>query len=262
MTLRHSAGRWTHEAASGIVVAMRTQADDLRTSLSFGPPQRPRDAATLIIVRRDGPAPRVLLGKRHSGHQFMPNMHVFPGGRLEPDDWRMRSSADLSQIDLRRLQLRMGGRASPARARGLALAAVRETFEETGFIIGAPHADEPPAGGPGWASFIATGHVPDISRLTYFARAITPPGRTRRFDTRFFVAGADAVVNLERPAVPAVGELLQPNWFCFEDALALDLPFITRDILMRLRPVMDDLKGNHPVSFQYMKGKTWRLEML
>ena len=57
---------------------------------------RPRDAATLIIVRRDGAAkPRVLMGKRHADHAFMPNKFVFPGGRLDPADCRVEPIGDL-----------------------------------------------------------------------------------------------------------------------------------------------------------------------
>ena len=47
---------------------------------------RPKDAATLILVDRSGPAPKVLLGKRHARHKFMPGRYVFPGGRVDPDD--------------------------------------------------------------------------------------------------------------------------------------------------------------------------------
>ena len=47
---------------------------------------RPRNAATLIIVRRDRSKPQVLMGKRNSGHDFMPNLWVFPGGRIDDDD--------------------------------------------------------------------------------------------------------------------------------------------------------------------------------
>ena len=50
---------------------------------------RPKDAATLILVDRGGQVPKVLLGKRHQGHKFMPGKFVFPGGRVDPADRRM-----------------------------------------------------------------------------------------------------------------------------------------------------------------------------
>lgn len=241
---------------------MTTQDDDLKTSRSFPVPQRPRDAATLIVLKRDGTEPRILMGKRHAGHKFMPNMYVFPGGRLDPEDCRMRPGRDLEAGVLGKLMLRMRGRASIGKARGLALAAVRETFEETGFIVGTPHGGEVRPRGEAWGHFLATGHSPDLSGLVYFARAITPPGRTRRFDTRFFAVDAGALANVDDPRPPDPGELLSPAWFTFAQALALDLPFITRDVLTRLAPVVETLPQPRPVPFQYMKGKSWRLDHL
>src|SRR5512132_1324635 len=112
---------------------------------------RPRDAATLIIVRRDGMAtPRVLMGKRHASHAFMPNKYVFPGGRLDAADCRVRPSKDLHPATLAKLLARMRGKPTEARARGLAHAAVRETWEETGLLFG--HAKP--------------GEAPDLSALT------------------------------------------------------------------------------------------------
>ena len=58
-------------------------ANELKSSRLFARPQRPSDSATLIIVRRDGPAPRILLGQRSGHHKFMPGKYVFPGGRYD-----------------------------------------------------------------------------------------------------------------------------------------------------------------------------------
>src|SRR5262245_64720777 len=143
---------------------------------------RPRDAATLIIVRRDGTArPRVLMGKRHASHAFMPNKFVFPGGRLDPADCRIEPIADLDPTVRDKLLARMRAPATPARARGLAMAAIRETFEEVGIIIGRPAGDERSSSrSPAWRAFLDTGHRPDLSGMRLFARAIAPPGRSRR----------------------------------------------------------------------------------
>ena len=99
---------------------------------------RPRDASTLIIVRRDGSAPRVLMGQRHADHKFMPNKFVFPGGRVDPADSRIVPIVDLRAAVARRLMARMRGTPTERRARALAMAAIRETFEETGLVIGRP----------------------------------------------------------------------------------------------------------------------------
>ena len=211
--------------------------------------QVPRDSATLILVRRDGPAPRILMGQRHGGHAFMPNKYVFPAGRLDAADTRIKPARDLHPATLARLMARMRSRPSAARARGIAAAAVRETFEEAGLLFGrAGEAD-----------------APDLSGLVFFARAITPPGRTRRFDSRFFVADAAHVSNLDAPLHPGSGELHPLTWFTLEETLGLDLPLITVDILSRLKPFLDRgaLPGpDAPASFQYQRGKTWREEVL
>ncbi len=211
--------------------------------------QRPRDAATLILVRRDTSIPRILMGQRHGNHAFMPNKYVFPGGRLDASDSRTKPLLDLDEAVLAKLMARMRSKPSPARARAFAIAALRETFEETGLLFGRSNPTS----------------APDLSALVYFARAITPPGRTRRFDSRFFVADAAHVSNLDKPLHVGSGELLTPAWVTLEETLSLDLPSITKDILRRLRPFLDEgrLPGpGCPVSFQYYRQKKWIEEVL
>jgi 8-oxo-dGTP pyrophosphatase MutT (NUDIX family) len=211
--------------------------------------QRPRDAATLILVRHDETVPRILMGQRHADLAFMPNKYVFPGGRLDPGDGRIKPAHDLHGEVLAKLMQRMGSKPTAARARSLAVAAIRETFEETGLLFGRQ----------------APADAPDLSGLIYFARAITPPGRTRRFDSRFFVADAAHVGNLDNPHHNGSGELLTLAWFTLDETLGLDLPSITKDILRRLRPYLDErrLPGHGcPVSFQYYHRKSWAEETL
>jgi len=239
------------------------QDPELNNSRQFIEAQRPRDSATLIVVRHDDNVPRVLLGQRHGSHAFMPNKFVFPGGRLDTVDMRTKVKGELDPVVHDKLLKRMRGRVSAARARGLAIAAVRETYEETGLFFGhipmtARLPDE------NWDSILSAAPL-DLSNLRYFARAITPPGRTRRFDSRFFVTNARHIGNLDSPRHPGSGELLTPHWFSFAEALELELPSITRDVLKRLRPLMEtqqDLPADQPVSFQYFRGKSWREETL
>ena len=238
---------------------------ELRHSRQFDKPQRPRDSATLIVVRRDDHHPRILLGQRHSAHAFMPGKFVFPGGRLDPHDSRMTPLDDLSPAKIDRLTHRMRGRVSKARARGLALAAVRETFEETGFIVGKAHDGSLRSPGGGWDAFLGSGHAPCLAPLHFFARAITPPGRTRRFDSRFFVVDAANFANLDAPITPGTDELLRPHWFTFDETASLDLPQITADILGRLRTILDAARWpghGDPVSFQYQLNGKWREDSL
>lgn len=226
---------------------------------------RPRDAATLIILRRDGPQPRVLMGKRHSGHRFMPNLFVFPGGRVDAGDCRVTPAEPLHPEVERKLLVRMRGRPSPLRARGLAMAAIRETFEETGLVVGRPSDAPTRSRAAGWQAYLETGHRPDLAPLRYLARAITPPGRTRRFDTRFFVVDADHVGNVDAPVETASEELLDRHWLTLADTADLELPAITRTILSHLGEVLAGpgaFAPDQPVPFQYMRGREWVWEAL
>lgn len=236
---------------------------ELAGSRQFAQAQKPRDSATLIVVRHDDAVPRVLLGQRHGSHAFMPNMFVFPGGRLDPGDMRIKVGSDLHPLVHEKLQQRMRGHASLSKARGLAIAAIRETYEETGLLLG-NIPDGASLANEEWDSILAATRL-DLSPLRFFARAITPPGRTRRFDSRFFVANARHIGNLDSPRHPGSGELLTPHWFSFAEAQELELPMITRDILKRLEPLMEaqqDLPADLPVCFQYYKGKSWREDEL
>lgn len=205
---------------------------------------RPRDSSTLILVRRDGGAPRILMGQRAGGHAFMPNKYVFPGGRLDAADSRVKPAKDLHPATLSKLMSRMRGKPTPSRARGLAYAAVRETWEEAGLLFGRTRLED----------------APDLSGLTLFMRAITPPGRTRRYDSRFFVADADQLANIDAPHHDGGGELLTLSWLTLEETASLDLPLITIDALRRLKPFLAAGRlppQDCPASFQYYRGKTW-----
>ncbi len=187
--------------------------------------RRPRDAATLIIVRRGKKAPEVLLGCRDASHAFMPNRYVFPGGRVDLADGFVPAASKLRpDVAHRLLQA-----ATPTRARALAIAAIRETFEETGLIIGnktktAPTGEvaEP------WRGFLDAGFAPALDALDYIARAITPPGRPRRFNARFFMAEEQAITG---GAIKSNGELGDIRWVPLDEAQQLPVPTITKLIL-------------------------------
>ena len=209
------------------------------------PAPRPKDAATLLIVRRDGPAPRVLMGQRHKGHAFMPDKWVFPGGRIHPSDFRVPAASELRPEVAEPLQR---GCLAP-RARALAMAAIRETFEETGLLLARP---APPRASRGeWRDFLAAGALPDLGALDYVARAITPPGRTRRFDARFFVADASALLSLT--PVASSDELGEVAWFDWDEAAKLDLPAITRSILAEVAARLEN--PGRPIPFhRFVRG--------
>src|SRR3954451_1819750 len=149
------------------------------------PYRRPKDAATLILVDRSAATPRVLVGKRHDKVVFQPGKIVFPGGSVDVSDNRVPAAAPIPQ-ELEANLLKGSPRITPGRARSLAVAAIREAAEETGLCLGRKSDGAAPVLEGAWRPFTEAGLLPDPSGLFLIARAITPPGRVRRFDTRFF----------------------------------------------------------------------------
>lgn len=194
---------------------------------------KPRDAATLIIVDRSGDVPKVLLGRRHAGLKFMAGKLVFPGGRMEPGDRKMPVASELDSHAGARL-MRAVQRPSLAKARALALAAVRETFEETGLLLGRRVDTVPPVPEGPWQAFAAAGVLPDLAQLHFIVRAITPPRRPRRFDARFFAADASAIVHRVDGKVGPESELVELVWLPIPEAKRHDLPTITQVALDEL----------------------------
>jgi 8-oxo-dGTP pyrophosphatase MutT (NUDIX family) len=205
---------------------------------SKGRAVKPKDAATLIIVKRDSEYTKILMGKRAASHKFMPNKFVFPGGKVDPGDSRIRPPNDLHPSVLKRL---MKG-CSESRARSLALAAIRETFEETGLLLGEADSMTIKTRSPQWNAFLQHGINPRLDTLNVIARAITPPYRNRRFDTRFFMVEADIIQGDVHAAPVGSGELLELHWVSLNDAEKLELPVITRAIL---KEVEQRLVGGH-----------------
>ncbi len=228
--------------------------------------KNPHDAATLIIIRKDGSSPvKVMMGKRHEAHKFMPGKFVFPGGRIDVGDGRIKALAELDGKVEASLNCKMRGRPGKSRARAIAMAAIRETFEETGLIIGRPNDKGLQSRSNGWKQFYRTGYAPCLDQIRFLARAITPPFRPRRFDTRFLVVDSSAVANIDSPLAVETDELLETHWVTIENTADLDLPWITRQILMRLETALeqpDGLAPGAPVSFQYMRSKQWVYETI
>jgi 8-oxo-dGTP pyrophosphatase MutT (NUDIX family) len=197
------------------------------------PNLKPRDAATLIIVDRSGDVAKVLLGKRHAGLKFMAGKLVFPGGRMEPGDRRMPVASELDTHAGARL-MRGVQRPSLAKARALALAAVRETFEETGLLLGKRVDAVPPVPEGPWQAFAEAGVLPDLAQLHFIVRAITPPRRPRRFDARFFAVDVSAIAHRVDGKVGPDSELVELVWLPIPEAKKHDLPTITQVALDEL----------------------------
>jgi 8-oxo-dGTP pyrophosphatase MutT (NUDIX family) len=223
---------------------------------------RPKDAATLIVLRRDPDALRVLMGRRAEAHAFMPGAVVFPGGKVERSDRYAPSLDELHPAVEAKLLLTLR-KPDPGRARAIALAAIRETYEETGVLLGrhgsAPHGFR----GTAWSPFLSAGVVPSLTPLRLIARAITPPGRfSRRFDARFFAVFADAVAaEMTSPD----GELQRPEWLTFEEARTHKIPAITRAVLDGLAGRLREdakLAPDGPVPFHVMRRGKFHVDLL
>lgn len=185
-----------------------------------------RDAATIIVLRHRDTTPAVLMGQRGRDAAFLPGKFVFPGGAIDPNDAATLITA-LPQTDAERLAEESG---PPPQT--LAAAAIRELWEETGQILGAPgHWPNPPQG---WRGFAGTGHVPNGTALQFFFRAVTPKGPPRRFDARFFLADATALTSDPDDFSRAEDELAHLQWVPLSDARSFDLPFITQVVLAEL----------------------------
>ena len=198
------------------------------------PNARPRNAATLILIKREQGGVQVLMGRRSRGHDFMPDKWVFPGGRVDRGDFTAPAANDLTPDVASKLLLTAPRR--PTLPRALALAAIRETWEEAGLML-AVKSPLRPAAGP-WRGFIAAGALPNLQALKFVARAITPPYRPKRFDARFFMAEASDLLSQTRSE--GSGELDEIDWIALEDTVKFDLPNVTRFVLKELEERLAD----------------------
>lgn len=197
-----------------------------------------RHASTVIMLRDRTTAPKVLMGQRGSGAAFMPNKFVFPGGAVDTVDGAVPLSCPLHDD----CDTRLRAEADPELAPALIAAAIREVYEETGLILGTPGTwDFPPP--EGWHHFAASGHLPSPEGFHFIFRAITPPGRPRRFDARFFLVEAEAVTGDLDDFSGAEDELSHLQWIPLPEVRGFNLPFITEVVLAEVtRLTQTDLR--------------------
>jgi 8-oxo-dGTP pyrophosphatase MutT (NUDIX family) len=225
--------------------------------------RRPVDAATLILVDRSGATPKVLVGKRHDKVVFMPGKIVFPGGRVDHTDGRVPVAAPIpSALEANLLKGRP--KIALSRARALAIAAIREACEETGLCLGRRVDGSAAALKGPWKPFCDAGLLPDPSGLYLITRAITPPGRVRRFDTRFFAADASAIAHRVDGVVHADAELVELVWIELGSKPLADLHPMTKNVLNELekRLAAGPLRHDADVPFFHFYGGKMQKDML
>lgn len=196
------------------------------------PPVRPRDAASLIPYKSGPEGLLVLMGRRAKAHKFLPNYYVFPGGRVDAADRARPHASDLRP----EVATLLGEHCSAREARALAIAAARETFEETGLAIGM-HRDGALA--------------PALDRLDYVLRAITPAANPIRFHARFFTARigeADGVVR-------GNGELLDLDWRPIDACMRLPIADITEYLLESLHALTGANRPRTAPLFCFQRGR-------
>ena len=187
-----------------------------------------RNAATIIVIRNKHDNPSVLMGQRGVNAAFMPSKFVFPGGAVDDQDLSIDITKSINEVCKKRLLKENAN--GPWNA--LVAAAIRELFEETGQIIGVEQEWlEPPSS---WRGFAKTGYVPDASHMSFVFRAITPPGRPRRFDARFFLIQAEELQTDLDDFSMASDELSHLQWIPLTDTKNFDLPFITQVVLAEI----------------------------
>ncbi len=200
-----------------------------------------RDAATVILVRG---GTHILMGQRGATAAFMPSKFVFPGGAVDAADYDLPLGAGLPPM----CQQRLKSEGAPGVDHALAVAAIRELWEETGLRLGARLGwrGAVPAG---WSRFAEGGIAPDASGLRFVFRAVTPPGRPRRFDARFFMADARHILGNPDDFSAAEDELSHLGWVSFEEIRDLDLPFITEVVLAEIAPSLRSCEPPQSVPF-------------
>jgi 8-oxo-dGTP pyrophosphatase MutT (NUDIX family) len=199
---------------------------------------RPRDAASLILLRGEGMTLEVLAGRRPLDVKFMPGVYVFPGGAIDPPDrvaWSIEAGTET-----------LGPRLAHA-----ARAAMRETWEEAGVLLGRPLGEPSnrPARAPIEQAYLERGLVAAMDLLTYVGRAITPSHSARRFNTRFFLADGSYVFG-----DPAASEELEDvRWHPIGHERLESFRDVTRFMLARAIELRSGTADRQPPLFYWAK---------
>ena len=168
-----------------------------------------QDAASVILFHSGSDTPKILMGKRDQNAVFMPSMYVFPGGAVEPVDHGTPFLVANQVKNFTKLSLQ----ADPKLGEPLLNCALRELAEETGIELVK-------------CDFSS-------NSISFIMRAITPHGMSRRFDTRFFLIQLSENPNTSQynNFRNASGELSDLGWVGLNEALDLDIPAITRNVI-------------------------------
>lgn len=208
---------------------MQRQRQQARSELGY---VRPKNASSIILIKGEPGEEKVVMGKRNKALKFMPGALVFPGGSVDRGDGRVNCVDQLHPKTRDKLLANMRGKSTDARAHSLGVAAIRELAEETGLLVG-KHSDIK-LKQDDWSVFAQKGMAPSVAPLRLLARAITPPGLNRRFDTWFFAMRLEDDHFQPDEGFQSSGELEDLQWIRPQDAMAHETREITRVILVEL----------------------------
>ncbi|MDB9762566.1 NUDIX hydrolase [Alphaproteobacteria bacterium] len=219
---------------------------------------RPRDASSLVLLNNSGKSVKVLLGKRSDKTRFMPGAWVFPGGVVDKTDHTISINTSLNKNIIKRLAVSNNERT----AKALAVASIRETVEETGLILGKKCGNTTKVDygedNNGISIMSKLGLEPDLSKLFYLGRAITPTFSPIRFHARFFVADAKHLTG----KIQTTNELVEIEWVSLEKATKLPMADVTEFMINELLTFGGDILkikkmlDNRPM-FTWKMGKQW-----
>ncbi len=191
----------------------------------------PVPAATIMLMRETRGSVEVLMLERHAKSSFLPDLYVFPGGRVDPGDHELADRVrGLSSDEARARASTVDAEA----ALGFYVAAIRETFEESGVLLATRRGERELISGAlaaelsghrlemqaGRVSFrdIVEAHDLDLAanRLSVHGHWITPEIVPHRFDTLFFLTAAPPGHEAAHDGVESSNHV----WIRPEDALA------------------------------------------
>ncbi len=207
---------------------------------------RPKKASTIILWKGPRENPQILMGQRAKRHDFMPDVFVFPGGRVDRADSYAGSMGEISPRTKKILEAAY----SPRQARALLLAGVRETFEETSLMLGRKAPQARNLNHKSYDAFREAGQLPDISGIEVIGRAITPPRRHKRFDTWFFARDMNGVNATD---TADSHELLNVDWFTFDQIAQLKTHVATDTMLKVMKRFLT--QDNPPWTVFFMRRK-------
>ncbi len=186
-----------------------------------------RLAATVLLLRDSAPGVEVFMVKRPAGMVF-PDLHVFPGGKVDDSDHLESICADL---DEQRASIQLG---IPAGGLRYWVAAIRECFEECGVLLATRdgrlldfESNDERERFSAYRMAVTSGRMTmaelcerenlllACGQVHYFSHWLTPESAPKRFDTRFFAT----TMPYGQQALADTDEIADSDWVTPAEAL-------------------------------------------